>query len=49
MKFDFIIGNPPYQDESQRNNGYASPIYNLFLEDSYKLARNVILIHPARF
>ena len=50
MKFDFIIGNPPYQDETIGDNkGYAPPIYNLFIEAVYKLADKVELIHPARF
>ena len=50
MKFDFIIGNPPYQDESvgdQKN--YASPVYHIFMDEVYKLADKVELIHPARF
>lgn len=50
MKFDFVIGNPPYQDE---NNGelrnFAPPIYNLFLDESYKVSDRVEFIHPARF
>ena len=49
MKFDFVIGNPPYQDESQRANGYAAPIYHHFLDAAYKIADKVALIHPARF
>lgn len=49
MKFDFVIGNPPYQDESQRANGYAAPIYHHFLDAAYKIADKVTLIHPARF
>lgn len=50
MKFDFIIGNPPYQDETLGDNAtYAPPIYHLFLEESYKIADKVELIHPARF
>lgn len=50
MKFDYVIGNPPYQDTSvgdQKN--YAAPIYHLFMEESYKVADKVELIHPARF
>ena len=50
MKFDFIIGNPPYQDETLGDNkGYAPPVYHKFLEESYKVANAVEMIHPARF
>lgn len=50
MKFDFVIGNPPYQDSTtgdQKN--YAAPIYHLFIDESYKVGDKVELIHPARF
>ncbi len=50
MKFDFIIGNPPYQDETvgeQKN--FAAPIYDKFLDNAYAMADCVELIHPARF
>ena len=50
MKFDFIIGNPPYQDETIGDNkGFAPPIYHKFLEGAYQIADVVELIHPARF
>ena len=50
MKFDFVIGNPPYQDETLgENKGYAPPIYHLFLDGAYEVADKVELIHPARF
>lgn len=50
MKFDYIIGNPPYQDETLGDNAtYAPPIYHLFLDEAYKIADRVELIHPARF
>lgn len=50
MKFDVIIGNPPYQDESNGElRNYAPPIYNLFLDAAYDIADVVELIHPARF
>lgn len=50
MKFDFVIGNPPYQDETLGDNkGYAPPVYHKFLEESYKIANTVEMIHPARF
>ncbi len=28
MKFDFVIGNPPYQDENVGENNQAKPVYN---------------------
>jgi len=50
MKFDYIIGNPPYQDETLGDNkGFAPPIYHLFMDESFKIADKVELIHPARF
>ncbi len=50
MKFDYIIGNPPYQDESNGDlRNYAPPIYNLFLDSAYAISDVVELIHPARF
>ena len=50
MKFDFVIGNPPYQDETLGDNkGYAPPVYHKFLEESYKVGNAVEMIHPARF
>lgn len=50
MKFDFVIGNPPYQDNTLGDNeGYAPPIYHLFMDESFKVANKVELITPARF
>lgn len=50
MKFDFVIGNPPYQDETLGDNkGFAPPVYNLFMDASCAVAKKVELIHPARF
>lgn len=50
MKFDFIIGNPPYQDETiGEQKTFAPPIYHLFLDEAYKIGDKVELIHPARF
>lgn len=48
--FDVAIGNPPYQDETIGDNTtYAPPVYNNFLDEAYKVANKVIMIHPARF
>lgn len=48
MKFDFIIGNPPYQDENEKNTR-KPPIYHLFMNGAYEVADKVELITPARF
>lgn len=48
MKFDAIVGNPPYQEESN-DNGRKQPIYNLFMDAAFKLSDVVSLITPARF
>ena len=47
-KFSFVIGNPPYQEDSD-NNGRKPPIYNLFIDEAYNIADAVELITPARF
>lgn len=50
MKFDFVIGNPPYQDETVgEQKTFAPPIYHLFLDGAYQVADKAELIHPARF
>ena len=47
MKFDFIIGNPPYQEEVE--NTSDKPIYNYFMDEAYAVGDKVELITPARF
>ena len=47
MKFDVIIGNPPYQEEVEGTSN--PPIYNYFMDESYKNGRIVELITPARW
>lgn len=50
MKFDFAIGNPPYQDiTTGENDTFAPPVYNKFLDSAYQIADKVEMIHPARF
>ena len=49
MKFDYAIGNPPYQEETGGTCTSDKPIYNLFMDESYKVAEKVELITPARF
>ena len=47
MKFDYCIGNPAYNLMSE--NTSDKPIYNDFMDESYKIAKKVELITPARF
>ena len=51
MKFDFIIGNPPYQEEvkDSDNKTFMPSIYNLFMDEAFRISDRVELIHPARF
>lgn len=50
MKFDFVIGNPPYQDETIGDNvTFAPPVYHMFMDAAYEIGNKVELITPARF
>lgn len=48
MKFNAIVGNPPYQVVSDVNNR-QTPIYHLFYQIAEKLSGVYSLISPARF
>lgn len=49
MKFDFAIGNPPYQEETESDSTRKPPVYNFFMDEAYKIADAVEMITPARF
>ena len=49
-KFDFVIGNPPYQDETTGDNKtFAPPVYDKIMKAAHKVGKKVELITPARF
>ncbi len=49
FKFDVVIGNPPYQEESNGENNSNPPIYHKFLQEAYTIGDICEMIHPARF
>lgn len=48
MKFDAVVGNPPYQ-EATNTTVNDKPIYHLFMDTAFELSDKVSFITPARF
>src|SRR5699024_2118233 len=48
MKFDVVLGNPPYQEENKGRNRSDS-IYPYFMDSAYLIGDIVTLITPGRF
>lgn len=50
--FDYVIGNPPYNEDfanSGENGNFGKALYPVFMDAAYEVANKVILVHPARF
>jgi hypothetical protein len=48
-KFDVVIGNPPYQEDSVGESTHNMPIYDKFMDAAFEVGTKVVLITPARF
>lgn len=50
MKFDAIVGNPPYQNTTGGGQAQATPLYNKFVELSMKMnSKYISMIMPSRW
>ncbi|MCD7855424.1 MAG: Eco57I restriction-modification methylase domain-containing protein [Clostridiales bacterium] len=49
MKFSYVIGNPPYQEDRRGTSTTAMPVYHEFIDAAYNVGKTVELITPARF
>lgn len=49
MKFDVVVGNPPYQEKAKGESKKDTPIYNYFYDLAEKAGEKYCLISPARF
>lgn len=48
VKFDAVVGNPPYQEEIANRNEQP-PVYHYFYDIAFEIAPKVTLITPARY
>ncbi|MEI2823872.1 MAG: Eco57I restriction-modification methylase domain-containing protein [Chitinophagaceae bacterium] len=47
MKFNVIVGNPPYQMRQEKTSD--NPIYHLFMDLAHNLSERAALITPVDF
>ena len=48
LKFDYVIGNPPYQEDRDGTSA-ARPVYHNFMDACYEVGESALLITPGRF
>ncbi|MCM1201701.1 MAG: Eco57I restriction-modification methylase domain-containing protein [Bacteroides fragilis] len=50
MKFDFVIGNPPYQENISKESIQAKPVYNIFVTSAKEIcSESLVMIIPSRW
>ena len=49
MRFDFAVGNPPYHAECGGSCSAFTPVYHLFMEQTYAVSDVIEVVTPARF
>ena len=49
VKFDVVVGNPPYQEEAIGDSKQTPPIYHKFVDLAEELSNRYVLIMPGRF
>jgi hypothetical protein len=53
MNFDVIIGNPPYQENDTKGEGFnkdsSTPLYHLFFENAQEFSQYQLMIMPAKW
>lgn len=49
MKFDVVVGNPPYQEAGVIDGARDEPVYHEFIKLAYEISDKSVLITPGRF
>ena len=49
LKFDAVVGNPPYQLKGKNDGDRDNPIYHFFYDMAFAISPRVSLITPGRF
>ena len=49
MKFDVVVGNPPYQEAGVKDGSRDEPVYHEFIKLAYEISDKSVLITPGRF